>query len=291
MSIVIVGAGGFLGSHLAAHFRAKRESVHALSYRPAQHASFLAALPAMLQAVAPSAFVIAGGSQNGRDDPASLTELALSNTLLPAAIASLLRTHAPDCRLLTFGSSWQWGEDGTSTPFNAYAASKTAAEAFLAHFALAGLRCATLRLFDTYGPGDTRGKVVSLIAKAIAARSDLPMSAGGQMIELVHIRDVLAAVDATLAELDSTPAAPYRVYAVRSGQPVTVLQVLETMLRLAGIENDGFIRPGIYPYRPRERFELFADTPVPPGWQPKVLLQDGLRALLEEHMARESRHA
>lgn len=288
MSIVIVGAGGFLGSHLAAHFQAKGETVLPLSYRPAQHGPFLKSLLALLQSAAPTAVVIAGGSQNGRDDPGSLAELALSNTLMPAAVASLLQAHASDCRLLTFGSSWQWGQDGTSAPFNAYAASKTAAEAFLAHFALAGLRCATLRLFDTYGPGDTRGKVVSLIAKAIAARSDLPMSPGGQMIELVHIRDVLAAVDATLSDLESTPLTPYRVYAVRSGQPMTVLQVLATMLRLAGIENDGFIRPGVYPYRARERFELFADTPVPPGWRPNVLLEDGLRDLLKEYRAIEA---
>jgi nucleoside-diphosphate-sugar epimerase len=282
MSVVIVGAGGFLGSHLAAHFQGKGETVHSLSYRPAQHETFLESLRDLFQSAAPAVVVIAGGSQNGRDDSGSLMELTFSNTLMPSAVASLLRTHVPGCRLLTFGSSWQWGADGTSKPFNAYAASKTAAEAFLAHFALAGLRCATLRLFDTYGPGDTRGKVVSQIANAIAARKDLPMSAGGQMIELVHIRDVLAAVDATLAELERAPPTQHQIYAVRSGQPVTVLHVLETMLRLAGIENDGFIRPGVFPYRPRERFALFADTIAPPGWRPKVLLDDGLRELLKE---------
>ena len=285
MSVLIVGAGGFLGSHLAAHFRALGTTVHPLSYRPAGHGPFLEAMADLLRAAAPTAVIIAGGSQAGRDDPDSLSELALSNTLMPAAVASLLQAHAPLCRLVTFGSSWEIGEDGTQEPFNAYAASKSAAEPFLKHFALAGLRCATLRLFDTYGPGDTRNKVVNLIADAIARHSDLPMSAGGQMIDLVHIHDVLAAVEATLAELAGTAPARHRVYAVRSGQPVTIAQVLETMLRLAGARNDGFIRPGVYPYRPRERFSLFADMPTPPGWRPRIGLEEGLRHLLAERGA------
>ena len=285
MSVVLIGAGGFLGSHLAAPFRAKGEAVHPLSYRPAQHEAFLEALTGLLRATTPRSVLIAGGSQTGRDDPVSLAELTFSNVLMPAAVASRLREHAPDARLLVFGSSWQIGEGGAHEPLNAYAASKTAAEAMLAHFALAGLRCASLRLFDTYGPGDTRGKVVNLVADAIARHSDLPMSAGGQMIELVHIRDVLGAVEATLAALDREAPAALRIFAIRSGQPITVLQVLETMLRLAGIENDGFIRPGVYPYRPRERFALYADTPVPPGWEPAVSLEEGLRALLQERGA------
>jgi CDP-3, 6-dideoxy-D-glycero-L-glycero-4-hexulose-4-reductase len=286
VSIVIIGAGGFLGSHLAAHFRSRNETVHTLSYRPDRHQPFLDALAGLLATAVPTAIICAGGSQTGRDDPASLGELALSNVVMPAAIASLLRDHAPACRLLTYGTSWQIGEHGTVEPFNAYAASKTAAEAFLEHFALAGVRTATLRLFDTYGPGDTRNKVVNLIADAIARRSDLPMSAGRQVMELVHVSDVLAATDATLAELRDREPGQHRVYTVRSGEPVTVLQIVDIMLRIAGIGQADFIRPGVYPYRPRERFSLPADTPTPPGWTPRIPLEEGLRALLAERRAR-----
>jgi nucleoside-diphosphate-sugar epimerase len=286
MSVVVIGPGGFLGSHLVAHFRARGELVHPLSYRPDRHEALLDAFRELLGSATPAAVIYAGGSQNGRDDPASLTELAMSNTILPAALASLLRAHAPDCCLLTYGTSWQTGETGEAQPFNAYAASKTAAEAFLDHFALEGVRSATLRLYDTYGPGDRRNKVVNLVADAIANRSDLGMSSGGQVIELVHIRDVLAATDATLALLRDGQPGRHLVFSVRSGEPVTILQVVDTMLRLAGIEKAEFIRPGVYPYRRRERFSLFPDTPTPPGWTPRVPLEEGLRELLEERRAK-----
>lgn len=282
MTVLLIGASGFLGSHLMAHLQAGHEAVRALSYRPDRHQPFLDEFNALLVTEAPTAVIYAGGSQAMRDDPSALDDLCRSNVLLPAAIASGLRSHAPECCFVTYGTSWQTGEDGDAEPFNAYAASKTAAEAFLEHFALDGVRCATLRLYDTYGPGDRRNKVVNLVAEAIARRSDLPMSAGGQMVDLVHVSDVVAATDATLALLRDSPPGRHRVFAARSGRPVTILEVVGLMLRIAGIETADFIRPGVYPYRRRERFALFPDTPTPPGWTPNVSLEAGLRALIEE---------
>ena len=69
---------------------------------------------------------------------------------------------------------------------------------------------------------------------------------------------------------------------MRSGEPVTILQVLSAILRVAGLDRADFIHPGVYPYRRRERFSLYPDTPTPPGWAPRVGLEDGLRELLDE---------
>jgi len=176
VTVLIIGAGGFLGSHLAAHFEARGNQVVRLSYRPERHQDFLEGFRSLLDAQAPTAVIYAGGSQTVRDDPAALQDLTQSNVVLPATVASLLRRHAPDCCLVTYGTSWQVGEQGEPEPFNAYAASKSAVEPLLDHFALDGLRVATLRLHDTYGPGDRRNKVINLVADAIARRSDLAMS-------------------------------------------------------------------------------------------------------------------
>ncbi len=286
MSIIVIGAGGFLGGHLAAHFEAAGTPVRRMSYRPEHHRDFIEETAALLRADAPTAVIHAGGSQNGRDDAAALQELALSNVVLPATLAGLIREHAPACRLVTYGTSWQTGEDGAPEPFNAYAASKSAAEPFLDHFAMDGVRCATLRLYDTYGPGDRRNKVVNLIADAIITRQDLAMSSGGQVVDLVHVADAVAATQATLDLLARETPGRHRAFAVRSGRPVTILQVLETMLRVSCVTNDGFIRPGVYPYRARERFSLFAQTPTVPGWSPQVALEDGLRDLIEDRRRR-----
>lgn len=285
MSVIVIGAGGFLGGHLAAHFAAQGETVVPLRYRPDQHDAFLAAFAAHLDAQAPRAVIHAGAAQTPRDDPDSLRDLTLSNVLLPAAIASLLRRHAPECCLLTFGTSWQVGEDGAPEPFNAYAATKSAVEPLLDHFALDGLRVATLRLHDTYGPGDRRTKVINLVADAIARQSDLAMSAGGQVVDLVHVRDVIDATAATLDDLRRTAPGRLVVHAVRSGRPITIRDLTTLMLQLAGIETAPFIRPGVHPYRARERFAIDRRLGTPPGWSPRVALEDGLRELIAERRA------
>ena len=280
MTTVVIGAGGFLGSALHKHFSTNEGPAIAISYRPDTSETFFAEFTAALVSQRPSVVLNAGASQTGKDDPTALAELVASNVHLPAALGSLILAHSPQTRLINFGTSWQIGEHGESSPFNAYAASKAAAEPFLDHFALSGLKAATLRLYDTYGPGDHRNKVVNLIADAINSISPLSMSAGGQMIDLVHIDDVLSAVDVTLELLAREPNGVHRVYAVRSGKPVRITDVLALLITASGLENADFIKPGVYPYRKRERFSLFSDTPTPPGWSPRVELVDGLSAML-----------
>jgi CDP-3, 6-dideoxy-D-glycero-L-glycero-4-hexulose-4-reductase len=281
MTVLILGASGFLGSSLATHFSAKGEEVVSLSFRPIARSAFLGQAEAVIKEYRPRAVINAGASQIGKDDPAALEELIFSNVFLPATLASMLYSHAPEASLINFGTSWQTGEFGESSPFNAYAASKAAAENFLEHFALAGLRIVTLRLYDTYGPNDFRNKLVNLIADALITRSELPMSSGGQLIDLTHIDDVIAAVDVVLALLAQEQGGVHKVFSVRSGSPVTVLDVLNLLKNAAGLEDAPFIKPGIYPYRDRERFALFADTPTPPGWSPRVELVQGILQMLD----------
>jgi len=281
MTVLVLGASGFLGAALVRHFSQKGEDVASLSYRPANHATFLRDLEAFLKQRCPRTVINAGASQTGRDDPAALEELLLSNVFLPATLASFMRACTPDACLINFGTSWQIGAAGESSPFNAYAASKGAAEPFLDHFALDGLRTATLRLYDTYGPNDPRNKVINLIADALIAKRELPMSPGEQEIDLIHIDDVVVAVEATLTFLAQEREVTHKVFAVRSGKPVTILEVLALLKQAAGMEEAPFIKPGIYPYRVRERFSLFSNTPTPPGWRPRIELAKGLAQMFD----------
>ena len=283
MTTVIIGAGGFLGSAIVNHLRVRDEEIITMSYRPELTNDFLIEFEALLKSVKPSAVINAGASQNGKDNPSALEELITSNVFMPAAMASLIRTHALEACLLTFGTSWQIGESGANEPFNAYAASKTALEPFLDHFSQDGLRVASLRLYDTYGPRDKRNKIVNLIADALISGQELPMSPGGQMIDLVYIDDVLEAIDITLNILKSADnTGIHSQYSVRSSKPITILELLSIMKDAAGIKNADFIKPGIYNYRARERFSLHAGIPTPPGWAPRVSIEEGVKRVLAD---------
>jgi nucleoside-diphosphate-sugar epimerase len=107
------------------------------------------------------------------------------------------------------------------------------------------------------------------------------MSPGGQMIDLVHIDDVVSAVLTTWTILEKEATGVHHIFAIRSGKPVTITDVLALLKMAAGFENADFIKPGVYPYRDRERFVLFENTPTPPGWTPNVGLFEGLKTVLE----------
>lgn len=280
MKILISGTNGYLGHELKSYYEARGDSVIALSFRHTQteRLAFLNELAATLAREQPEMVINAGASQNGRDDVAALEQLVISNVLVPAAMMGLIKAHSPRTGFITFGTSWQIGEQGEESPFNAYAAAKAALGPFAEHFAQAGLRVATLRLYDTYGPGDTRRKIVNLIAEALLNDVILPMSPGEQMIDLVYIDDVITAVDATIETLRGPPMGEALTFAVRSGQPTTIVGLLELMKQVSGRSGSN-IRLGAFPYRPRERFSLYPDTAAPPGWAPRVSLETGLRRI------------
>jgi nucleoside-diphosphate-sugar epimerase len=157
MTVLLTGSGGFLGSRLRLHYECIGVRVLTVSFRPERRADFFEEAARLLADERPAAVINCGACQAGGDDPATLSDLLASNVHCPAGLASLIVQHSPATALVTFGTHWQ-----TPLPFNAYAASKSACEPFLDHFAQSGLRCATLRLSDVYGPGDPRRKLVNL---------------------------------------------------------------------------------------------------------------------------------
>lgn len=281
MTLLVMGASGFLGAALVSHFQALDEEVVQLSFRPSDRTGFLSQLKSTIKKHRPRGIINAGASQNAEDSPAALEDLIFSNVFLPAVLAKYICDNSLDACLINFGTSWQIGEDGVSAPFNAYAASKSAAEPFLDHFALDGLRVATLRLYDTYGPNDARNKVVNLIVDAMIGKHQLPMSSGEQVIDLIHIDDAVAAVETVLNLLWKEQTGVHKVYAVRSGETVTLRDIVTLLKKAAGIEDADFIKFGVYPYRSRERFELYAGTHDVPGWSPRISLETGLAQMLD----------
>jgi nucleoside-diphosphate-sugar epimerase len=282
VKVILTGSSGFLGSHLKRFFENKGIEVLSLKYRPETESQFIAETVAALSQGDVLAFLNAGASQLSGDDPDSVRTLTASNVYLPAAVASLILKQSPQTSFIHFGSSWQIGEDGDSSPFNAYAATKSAAESLLEHYVLAGLRAASLRLFDTYGPGDSRKKVINLVADALIQDTELPMSKAEQVVDLVYITDVLAAVERTIELLTSHPAGQFYRYSVRSGRQVRILDIVDLLKVLSGKPAFSKIQLGFYPYRNRERFQLPPATDLPPNWRPVVSLEDGLRHTLAD---------
>jgi nucleoside-diphosphate-sugar epimerase len=277
---VIIGANGFLGGMLQNKFRMQGDNVECLSFRPSNKSEFVERLSTVLSAH-PQCVISCGASQAMDDDPLAIEDLINSNVLLPSTIASLIKRQSPETLLINFGTSWQLGENGVIEPFNAYAASKNAGEAMLDHYALEGVKIMTLRLFDTYGAGDKRRKIVNLIADTLVNNTSISMTGGMQCMDLVHIDDVCKAVLRSIEYLSITSERRHHKYFVRSFEMHTVKELIMLMAEIYGSSNLQNFLLGSIPYRNRERFSLSIETPILPNWRAEVGLRDGLNGLLE----------
>lgn len=166
-------------------------------------------------------------------------------------------------RIISAGTSWQ-----SPRPRNLYAATKTAFDAIAGYYVDAhDLKHVTLSFTDTYGPGDTRPKLVPAMLKALETQSRMAMLPPNHMMDLVHVDDVCRAF---IAATD--------LYSGRWS--VSAITRLETVVhefeRAAGNKlNVGW---GERKYRPRETPEPWIGE-ILPGWTPQVTLREGMVGL------------
>ena len=212
--------------------------------------------------------------------PGDVEPLIESNVMFAVQIAEAMSLHGVR-NLINIGTSWQNYEDKDYSPVCLYAATKQATEALLQFYTETGrLRVITLRLFDTYGPGDTRPKLLNLLRRIADSGESLDMSPGGQLQDMVYIDDVLDAFELAANRLRSGDAAPSEVFAVSSGHPVPLKEVVSSFAAAYG--KPVAIRWGGRPYREREVMVPWSRGVPVPGWQPKVSLADGLKRIVRD---------
>jgi len=292
MRILITGATGFIGAHLAKHL-AKQHEI-AMLLRPQARKERLAgieppprlllwdgtveSMPLLLNDFKPACVIHLASYFTGAHKPADIDPLIESNIRFPSI---LLETMAQSgCKqFINTGSVMQHYENAAYAPMNLYAATKQACADILTYYIQSSgiKRAVTLELADTYGPNDPRSKLISLLQKTAASGEVLGMSPGEQYVDLIHVDDVVRAYELALGILQKMPDGQQKTFAIRSGAPLTVKSLVELF-------NQVSPRPvkaewGKRPYQPREIFQPWQGELLP-GWKPQITLQEGLRALL-----------
>lgn len=206
--------------------------------------------------------------------PEDVEALISSNLLFSTQLAEAMAANQVKY-LINTSTSWQHYESADYNPVNLYAATKQAFEDILAYYIDAhGLKVCTLALFDTYGPNDPRPKLIALLWKTALVKAPLAMSPGEQMIDLVHIDDVIDAFIVSTAQLTQQSEGHTR-YGVSSGTPLRLIDLVAVFEQATGLKLS--ITWGGRPYRPREVMTPWRDYKTLHGWKPHVPLAKGIR--------------
>jgi nucleoside-diphosphate-sugar epimerase len=204
--------------------------------------------------------------------------LVASNILFGTQLVEAMVRHGAHS-LINTGTSWQHHNNEDYCPVNLYAATKQAFEHILQFYVESTpLKATTLKLFDTYGPCDTRPKLFSALRKAAEEHLPLAMSPGEQLLDIVYIDDVVEAFIVASHRLLKEQGAKYEEYAVSSGKHIKLRELVDVYQHLIGRELP--IEWGGRSYREREVMVPWSKGKKLPRWEPRVELREGITAVL-----------
>lgn len=289
---LVTGATGFIGGRLVSRLLDENCRVHCL-VRPTSDVSALdprasvhrtngevEPIATVLRETKPDIVFHLASLYLATHKPGEVVDLINSNVAFPSTLAEAMDL-AGVRRLINTGTAWQHFRTTGYNPVNLYAATKQAASDILAYYCDAlNFSLVTLELYDTYGCGDTRRKLVQLLVDAAASASSLDMSPGEQTIDLSHVDDV---VDAFMiaARRVMKASTPINERFLISGERMTVRQ----LVTLVGnsLESKPQVTFGARAYREREVMEPVAPKAADrlPGWQPKRQLATAVPELVQ----------
>ena len=286
---LVTGASGFIGSNLVRYMENQGWDVHILVRAGSNltglgdvilritvhhHDGSSAGMAEIMAAARPDiVFHLASLflSNHKTEDIEALvsSNLLFSTQILEAMVMSGVKY------LVNTGTSWQHYHSEDYRPVNLYAATKQALECILTYYIDAhSLKATTLLLFDTYGPGDPREKLIPLLWKVATSKQPLKMSPGQQLIELVYIDDVVRAFVMAAEALVNTQTTTHTRYGVSANEPIRLVDLVK---EFELVINDTLpIEFGRRPYRQREVMKPWSSSHRVPGWSPETPLKEGI---------------
>ncbi|WP_456684563.1 NAD-dependent epimerase/dehydratase family protein [Bradyrhizobium sp. P5_C11_2] len=231
----------------------------------------------LVRAFAPDAVIHAATMFVGIHGPAHIIPLVEANLLFGTQLLDAM-ARCGVTRLVNFGTVWQQFDGDRYNPATLYAATKQAFEDIAAYYIEAeGFAVLTLKLTDTYGPEDLRGKLVSALLQAQRAGTRLDLSPGEQSINLLHVDDVVAGVRVGLARVRAAAAGTRESFALCGPETLSLRSLVARIEHLGG--RPVLANWGGRPYRPREVIRPWLG-PLLPGWSAAIDLETGLGGLL-----------
>jgi UDP-glucose 4-epimerase len=208
------------------------------------------------------------------------------------------RENNPDARIVFAASRQQYGrpnfvpvtEDHPLAPVDVNGINLVAGEGYhLLYHQVHGIRAASLRLTNTYGPHllmkhGRQGFITVFIRLAIEGEPIKVFGDGSQLRDFTYVSD---AVDAFLAA-GITEAAYGHALNVGGTEPVPLIEVASLCQEIAG--NGGTVETAPWP-PDRQKIDIgsiYVDhrrLTEATGWEPLVTLPDGLRETIEFYKA------
>ena len=298
MRILISGASGFAGQHLAKALAERGHKVFSADISTSESVPHQldicdkGNIEQILDLTRPDCVVLLSGLSSVRAswmDPAAAFQV---NTTGALNLFTAVQKKFPKARFIFAGSAEEYGkssatplpEDTICTPVNPYALSKYSAGKTMAMMAeKENTEFIHLRLANHFGPGQKQGFVIpdfaSQIAKKMLANDNSDIVVGNLEAkrDFLYIKDV---IDAYIKIIEAEKL-ECTLCNIGSGKTISIREMLDTLIELAGISAKVTVD------KSRLRSADTTGTPLDItqaatafGWAPQVEIKEALRLTL-----------
>lgn len=276
MTVVVTGATGFIGAALVRHFASIGEQVLAVGGPKSRHGidsdavkwlSYEENYKVMTQLVVaaqPVSVIHCVNHYSLRREVSDIDEAIDANIRFGSLLlGALAETPVQFVNLSTFFQ--RQGSTGTQ-PNSFYAASKQAFSDIVRWFGNnSSLQVCDLMLFDTYGPGDKRNKLITRLLECAAVGSNMAIETPSAELNLCFIDDVISGI------VDVVIKRTTGEWSLQAKSNVTVSEVVGQVESISGqnvVGHWGDMKP---------RISSRVDAPkILTGWSPQVSLPSGI---------------
>ena len=168
-------------------------------------------------------------------------------------------------------------EESPTKPCNLYAASKLALQIVLNQLAnITGMEVAWPRIFYLYGPFEDERRLVPSVICSLLRNQVVKVTKGEQIRDFLHVEDVAAAIWAVARSELSGPVN------IGSGKPVTVRDIVTKIGTI--LDRPELITLGALPYNASDPMFICANNrrlTENTSWVPRYDLEQGLRHTVE----------
>lgn len=314
MKVLVTGAAGFIGSHLAEKLAKRGDDVVGLDnfndvVYPASHkrrgAARLAAYPnvrlvemdirdrdgmfALFTAekfTAVAHLAALAGVRNAVKYPALYVEVDLNGTqhLMDAAVANEVSNFVFASTSSVYGNTQVIPfveSDPCDRPLQPYAAAKRAAEILgYSYHHLFGLNFTVLRFFTVYGPYGRPDMMAYLLAESVTKGVEIPLFDGGQMYrDWTFVNDI---TDGVVLALDKPLG--YEIINLGRGEPTLLADFVRMIEELAGRKANVVSKPRLAADFVRNQADISKARALL-GYNPQIPVQEGVRHFWEWYVA------
>jgi UDP-glucuronate decarboxylase len=290
VKILVTGAAGFIGSHIARELVRRGHEVHAL-VRPQTDLWRIADIESSLHMVRgdlldpsfrlPSTVFDSCLHLAWYVEPGKYLHSPLNKDWIEATLQLARNLKEAGCRrFVSAGTCFEYApcdppqsESTPTAPSTLYVQSKLE---LLQALPSVGIDFAWVRFFYQYGPYEDPRRLMPVVINRLRQGQEAKLVTGDRIRDYLHIEDVASAVCAVAQSQLTGPVN------IGSGVRVTVRDIA---LKIGELLNRvDLIKLGAFPDSPTEPMHLLADNSKlceGTGWKPRYNLEDGLRQTID----------